>query len=265
MSWLSQWGTGSAKPQRFAAPYRKEKGNTMKIKILGMALLALAATSAFAATNASGVADGHFYHHAVGEKAAITAHDGSTTAHKLEFTRLTPGTHNTTGESITCKTSEYTGHVTTRKVTVIQLFPTYTDCKTANGVYGEVTVDPEHCSYTFFSQGARKHGTVIVDCPAGQSIKIKHPNCEITVPAQTTAETLTEGISYTNLADGTITAHVTVNTITGHHHAGACIFLGTSHKFEMKGSVTVEGFEYKEGEGTTHTLVHGAAAKITST
>ncbi len=240
---------------------------SLKLKILGLGLLAIMATSAFAVTNASGTANGHFYHHAVGEKAAITAEDGLTTAHKLEFTRLTPGSHATTGNPISCEKSQYTGEVSTRTNTVIQVYPVYTRCKTvAEGtVYDEVKVTPNGCSYTFSAQGNRQHGTVEVDCPVGKAIEIHHPNCTTTVPAQTTAATMTEGISYTNLADGTITAHVTVNTIWGQFHGGICIFLGTEQKFEMKGTVTVKGFEYKEGEAQKHTLVHGAAAGITST
>src|SRR6187549_118565 len=239
----------------------------MKVKILGAALLALAATSALAVTNASGTANGHFYHHAVGTSVAITAHDGSTTAHKLEFTRLSPGTDTTTGNGITCKTSQYTGQVTERTTSTIRLFPKYTECLTTpGGVYDEVKVHPYHCSYIFSSQGTRKHGTVSIDCPAGQSIEITHPNCTTKVPAQTaSATTLTEGISYANQADGTITATVTVNTITGHFEAGICVFLGTQQKFEMKGSVTVEGFNYVSGEGTTHTLKHEGKVAITST
>lgn len=240
----------------------------MKFKILGMAILALAATSALAVTNASGTANGHFYHHAVGEKAAITANDGEGTAHELRFTRLSAGTHNTTGSPITCKNSEYTGEVSTRTNSVIQVYPAYRECTTVeNGT--AVTVTTNGCSYTFSAQGNRKHGTVNIDCPGSLGIEIHHPNCTSTVPAQTaSASTLTEGISYTNVKEGgvdTVTAHVTVNTIQGHFEGGICVFLGTNHKFEMKGSVTVRGFEYVKGEAKNHTLVHGAAAGITST
>jgi hypothetical protein len=237
----------------------------MKVKILGMALLALAATSALAATNASGEPSGHFYHHAVGSSAAITAHSAEGTAHQLQFTRLKPGTHEAASANpISCKTSQYTSHVTARTVTSIQLYPKYTECTTVNDGTS-MTLNPNHCSHTFLSQGIREHGTVIVTCPEGKVIEVAHPNCGITVPPQTTASTLTEGISYTNLANGTITANVTVNTITAHFHTGICVFLGTNQKFEMKGSVTVEGFEYINGSGTEHTLNHGAKVAITST
>lgn len=239
----------------------------MKLKILGMALLAVTATSALAAMNASALPSGHFYHHAAQEKAAITAHDGSDFIHRLHFSRLAAGSHTeTTGESITCTTSEYTGEVATRTATTIEVFPVYKECFTTNQQttnHKEVTVKPNGCSYTFHSQGTRKHGTVTIDCPT-PGIEIIHPNCTIRVPGQTTASTLTEGISYTQVGDE-LTAHVTVNTITGHFESGICIFLGTSHKFEMKGSVTVKGFNYVDGKAKEHNLVHSGQIPITST
>lgn len=233
----------------------------MKLKILGLALLAVAATSALAVTNASGEPSGDFYHHASGTSAKIIAHEGALVpGHQLKFYGLEDGTHKTNGNKpIECDTAEYNGTVSTRSNTVIHLAPKYTNCHTETAATGTVTVNPEGCTYTFYSQGVRKHGTVEVSCPSGQSIKIKHPSCEITVPAQTTASTLTEGISYTNITDNgvpAITAHVTVNTITGHYHAGICVFLGTPHKFQMIGTAIIKGFE---------DVQNGAQIGITST
>lgn len=241
-----------------------------KLKILGMALLACAATSAFAVTNASGEPNGHFTHDALTDNAVITAHDGSETAHKLEFTRLKANSHetDTSAAAITCTTSEYQGKVTTKTTTVIELFPTYTNCYTTGDPHGSVVVDTNKCSYTFSSQGARTHGTVNIDCNHGKPIEITHQNCTIKVPAQTTAATLTEGITYDTIVENgkhALTATVTVNTITGHYESGICIFLGTSHKFQMKGSVTVSGYEYISGIATEHNLKHGAQVNITST
>jgi hypothetical protein len=237
----------------------------MKLKILGAALLALAATSAFAVTNASGTAAGHFTHEGLTNNAIITGHEGTGTAHELEFNRLQAGSHATAGaagDGIVCGTSEYTGKVEAKTVTSIQLFPIYKNCKTTDGT--SVTIDTNDCSYTFFSQGARAHGTVTVDCLAGKAIEITHPNCVIKVPAQTT---ITDGINYKTVVEGkhALTAEVTANTITGHFESGLCIFLGTNWKFEMKGSVTVKGFEYLEGNATEHTLKEGAQIPITST
>lgn len=238
----------------------------MKLRIFGMALLALAAMSAVAAMNASATPDGHFVHDGQDGEAWITAHEGATTPHALEFTRLASGTHNTTGEAIHCKTSTYLGTAASATVTSIQVTPTYTECTTSGGT--GVVVDVNGCSYTFSSQGIRKHGTVNIDCPPEKAIEITHPNCNITIPAQTTANTLTEGISYKIEPENgkhILTATVTVNTITGHFHGGICIFLGTSHKFEMKGSVTVRGFEHLGGDLLKHEPIEGPQINITST
>jgi hypothetical protein len=183
----------------------------------------------------------------------------------LEFVRLAAGTYNTTGEPpIICKTSQYTGKVEAKTVTSIQIFPKYTDCTTSgSGVIMEIN----GCSYTFSSQGAGNHGTVAINCLAGKAMEFTTPGCVTKVPAQTTASTLTEGISYKTVAEGkhALTAEVTVSTITVHFESGICIFLGTAHKFEMKGSVTVKGYEYVSGSAEPHTLVEGAQIDITST
>ncbi len=234
----------------------------MKLKILGMALLAFAATSAFAATNAFSTPAGHFYHHGPEEKAAVTAEERATTIHGLTFTRHKPNSHATEPPGIHCEKSEYTGTVNTRTVQSIQMYPKYTNCTTEDGT--KVTVHVNGCSYTFLSQGARPHATVIIDCEPNKAIEITHPNCTIKVPAQTTATTLTEGISYTQVGNE-LTADVTVRTITGHFEGGLCIFLGTNHKFEMTGSATVKGFVDVSGSASNHTLVHGAQIPITST
>ncbi len=232
----------------------------MKLKILGAALLSFAATSAFAVTHVSAATAGHFTHEGATDNAIITGHE-----HQLEFVRLAAGTYNTTGEQpIICKTSQYTGKVEAKTVTSIQMFPRHTDCTTGGS---GVTIDQNHCAYTFSSQGAGKHGTVAIDCPTGVAIEITTPGCVTRVPTQTTASTLTEGVSYKTVVEGkhALTAEVTVNTITVHFESGICIFLGTAHKFELKGSVTVKGYDYVSGSATGHTLVEGAQIPITST
>lgn len=219
----------------------------MKLKILGMALLALAATSAFAVTNASGTVAGHFTHEGPTNNARIVAHEAATTPHQLTFFHLKPGTHETDGNPIHCEKSTYEGTVTTKTVTTITMTPTYTNCTTNDEDGTKVTVDVNGCSYTFSSHGPNTHGTVTIDCPVGKQIEITHPLCTITIPAQTHATTLTGGITYDTVVENNkhaLTATVTVNTITGHYHAGLCVFLGTAQKFQMVGSVTVTGEDH---------------------
>ena len=50
------------------------------------------------------------------------------------------------------------------------------------------------------------------------------------------------GITFTTAVENNkhaLTMNVTAGGITSHYEAGICIFLGTTHKWEMKGYVTV--------------------------
>lgn len=234
----------------------------MKLKILGAALLALVATSAFAVMNASANKDiGHFVHDGKTKNAIITGHEGKKTEHALKFYRLNPGTH-TTADSppIECEKSTYVGTVSEFTVKSITMTPTYTNCATEGGVTDSVKVTVNGCGYTFYSHGGNTHGTAEIHCPAGKTIEVHHPNCTINMPAQTTAATMTEGITYDNVTENgkhALTATVTVNTITGFFEGGICVFLGTNQKFEMKGSVTITGYEDAEGvEGAQLSITH---------
>jgi|SRR6187549_1410371 len=239
----------------------------MKLKILGIALLALAATSTFAATNASATAAGHFIHHGPTNNAIITAHESAGTPHILKFFRLNVGTLETSGvEAIQCKTSQYTGTVSAKTVTSVQLYPKYTECTTGDGTI--LTVHPNGCSYTFSSQGTRKHATFQIDCEAGKAIEITHPSCTTKVPAQTIGSPLIDGVSYHNVLENDIpslTATVTVKAITVHLESGPCIFFGTNQNYEMIGAVKVTGFEDLGGSAKEHTLLEGKQIAITST
>jgi len=238
---------------------------SIKLKALGLGLLAVLATSAFAGINASATVGGHFVHHGPQNSAVITAHEAKGSLHQLKFYHLKANSHETDPDAlpIECEKATYEGTASAKSVTEITLTPTYTNCNTEGGVAGSVTVTPNGCGYKFLSQGLNKHGTVEVECPAGKAIVIKHPNCEITVPAQKAPETLTEGVVYHNVVEpngkSALTATVTLKTITGHYHGGICIFLGTSQKFEMIGSVTVKGYEDLGGanpEGLPISITH---------
>jgi hypothetical protein len=217
---------------------------SLKLKVLGLGLLAVMATSAFASMNASAKVSGHFTHAGATTNAIIKGEENKLTSHFLHF-------QGPSGKPITCEKATYEGTVTERTVQVIQVFPTYTNCATKEELTGTVKVTTNGCSYTFFSQGANAHGTVSIDCPEGKAIEIHHENCTITVGAQTpTATRLTGGINYTTTVEPVhaLTADVTVSNIDSQYHGGVCIFLGTSQKFTMTGSVTVKGFDHPGGQ-----------------
>jgi len=51
----------------------------------------------------------------------------------------------------------------------------------------------------------------------------------------------------------------------GDQEGGICIFLGTKQKFEMKGSVTIKGYEHLGGKASEHNIKEGAQIGITHT
>ncbi|HEX9967864.1 MAG TPA: hypothetical protein VGB06_07950 [Solirubrobacterales bacterium] len=196
----------------------------LKLKALGLGVLAAVAAGSIAAVNASATANGHFT---------------SGTAHVL-----IKGTENTThkvklsvdgGTTFECDEASYTGTTNSTTVTELTITPTYHKCHTTGGVIFPKTMNG--CDYVFYSQGTRVHGTVKIICPSGKAIEIHHPNCTITVG---TSHALAGGVSYTNLTQQ-LTANFTVSEIPAEYHAGACIFLGTSHKATMTGSLTIAG------------------------
>jgi hypothetical protein len=203
----------------------------LKLKILGLGVLAVMATSAFAAMNASATVSGHFTNEASDGHAAVTGTENAT--HFTEFI-------SDAGSVIRCTKASYSGTVTQATVQSITITPKYDECETPGENPTPVTVTMNGCDYTFFSN-ATTHGTVAIDCGPNNSIEIHHPNCTMTVPAQVPGATITKGITYTTTVEGkhTLTANVTVEEITTEYHGGICIFLGTNHKFKMIGSATI--------------------------
>ena len=211
---------------------------SMKLKVLGLGLLAVMATSAFAAMNASALTGGHFVS-SVSHTIIKGKETPATGVHVLEFSEE----GSTSAESkIYCTESSYEGTVQSATVTELTVIPSWEKCHTTTRTEN-FTVTENGCDFNFTvrPEGNTKHNTVHVLCPPDKAIEIHHPNCTITVPAQTV-----EGVVYTRQpASGNpdwITLDSTVKGIESQYHGGICVFLGTNHKSEMSGSVTVEGF-----------------------
>ncbi|HEX9967622.1 MAG TPA: hypothetical protein VGB06_06725 [Solirubrobacterales bacterium] len=197
-----------------------------KLKVLGLGLLAIMATSAFAVMNASATPSGHFV--SAANHTIIFGSENAT--HQVKFS--VEG-----GNTIECKKVEYHGTTETATVTEITIKPTYAECQTTGGAANSIPVTVNDCDYVFSSQGTRIHGTVTVNCPVGKAIEIHHPNCTITVGTQ---HALGGGIAYDNTHPD-LTATVTVSGIVVEYHGGACIFLGTTHTATMTGAATIQG------------------------
>jgi len=236
----------------------REKGNNMsiKLKVLGLGLLAMLATSAFAVVNASALSNGHFTAEPPTDHVIVKGTETVGTPHRLHFNEVKNEVgHPTTGLSITCTHASYHGTLegaAATTTTAVRVRPHYTECST-NGEPPhnvEVVVDPSNtgCGTNVFEFTSGGNGTVHVNC----HILIKHPNCGITIDKQTLS-----GITYDTVVEQNkhaLTMTVDVKTIVGTYHSGLCVFLGTTHYFEMTGSVTVFGEDTAGNRvGITHT------------
>jgi len=210
---------------------------SLKLKALGLGILATLAMSAVAAMNASALSNGHFTSDValttlVGSEVPGTKHQTELTAHGLEG-------------GVVCDEATY--HATTSALTVnaIRVKATYHNCHTTPSEPTTTTVTMNKCEYEFTSGGT---GTVhIVGCEAGKGIEVHHPNCTITIMPQTVS-----GVKYETDTDTTAngTKHhiitLDANTVqfATQYHGGICIFTGTNHTGTLHGSVTVRGFAH---------------------
>jgi len=229
----------------------QRKGNimSMKLKVLGLGLLAVLATSAFTAINASASVSGHFTQEI--NTATITGEETLGTPHRLKFSA-------DGGTPIECTVAHYEAtpvHPLTFEE--ITFTPTYELCKTEGAASHNITVHHQKCEYEFYSNTNASanvephkttgHATVGLWCPPeSNGILVTHPNCTMRMPPQTIKE---EGATYTTITRNgkhAITANITATGITAHYEAGICIFLGTNHTAKMEGSVTVWAENHKD-------------------
>lgn len=209
---------------------------SLKLKVLGLGLLAVMATSAFAVANAGATLGGHFTNDAANGHAVVTGTEITGSAHQLAFVRE----GGAAADEITCHNASYTGTVNALTVQSVTITPAWSNCTT--GTEGTGTAFEVHegdCVLTFTSgkTGEANH-TVDVVCGKSAGFTITHPSCHITVPPQTT-----RGVTYTTTVESNkhaITLNVAVKGITSYYESGICVFLGTTQKSEMKGSVTIK-------------------------
>ena len=218
---------------------------SIKLKALGLGLLAAMAMGAVAVLNASATTTGHFGNTATGGHALVVGTESGT--HRLKFS-IDGGT------PIECEEASYHGTVASAAVNSVRVTPTYGKCKTEGGSAGSVVVDTNECHFVFHSNtkasGSKPsgHATVTVECTDKGPLVITHPNCEIRIPSQSLT-----GVTYTPNGSE-ITLDATVGGVAAQYESGICVFLGTSHTGAMNGSVTVKG-----------TNTDGSAASISAT
>ena len=233
-------GTGAVVEYPATPAMQKGSNMSLKLKALGLGLLAVLATSAFA-MNASATGGGHF----VSESAhtnIVGTESGAT--HRLHLTAV--GSEGLIG----CSTATYSGTATTATVSQLDITPSYAGC-TTTGTATAVTVTPNGCIYRFTTEVGGTNGTAHLICPAGKSLEIHHPNCTITVPGAPLNQNI-PGVHYTRVTENgkhAITLDVNVS-FTTEYHGGICIFLGTHHEGKLNGSVTVIGKDKTTGNPT---------------
>lgn len=209
---------------------------SIKLKVLGLGLLAVMATSAFTVMNAGAAVGGHFVHDGANGHAVITGAEATGTTHSLGFVKE----GGSEAEEITCHQAAYTGTVTAGTTDTVTITPAWSNCTTGTSGSGtSFEVHENGCHFTFASGvTGETHHTVHLTCPGAKPyVEITHPNCGIRIPTQ-----LLKAVTYTTIIVNekhALTMNVTAKSITSHYESGICIFLGTTHKSEMKGSVTV--------------------------
>lgn len=223
---------------------------SIKLKVLGLGLFAMMATSAFAVVNAGATTSGHFT--TASSPTFVTGfHQDEPAAHELHFV-------SENGERIACEKRTYFGkHEGTKTTESLTITPSWDQCYTTPKT-DRWPVHENGCDLEFTSRAEpeKNDATVYIKCPTGKAIEITHPNCNITVATQEIGGEPGNGVTYTNENDGNawITMNVDV-TFAVQYHGGICIFLGTNHHARMVGDVTVTGYS-----NSTHTTRTGISA-----
>jgi hypothetical protein len=237
------------------------------LKVLGLALAAICAFGAVAASGASA-----FAFHSEKEKTIITAEHDPTSE-----TLTTFGTKSST-VSTTCKKEKFAGTAAEPSVASITVHPVYEECEAKP--FGEATVDTHGCDYILYAETTTSPKTppneletktdspVEVECTTGSSIKITAPGCTITVPPQGKLH----GVVYTNKGSGStrdITVDITVDKIKYTSSGLGCGLGGIKKEGEdgtLTGAATAKGWEdvafSKDPETHTVTATEGSQVGI---
>lgn len=203
---------------------------SLKLKGLGLALLAATAISAFGAMNASATVTGHFTHDGPEEHALVNQRSAEESVHQFHFT--------INNIVLECKEFVATGTVTKATVTQVDGSTEFIGCHTEGQEPGSVVVQTNGC----FGRGtSNSTGAITSDlvCPAGKTVTVAHPNCTMSVPPQSGMSGFTV---FTTTVDGKHAITLGANVkYTLHYESGFCIFLGTTHTFSITGSTIIRG------------------------
>jgi hypothetical protein len=203
----------------------------IRLKIMSLTVLVAMVAWGVNAMDASSNGGGHVVTEL--SRTIVGSEGGS---HKVHLTN-----HGLEGE-IGCAEVSYTSTLEAATATSVLITPAYTGC-TTTGSGTAVFVDMNECKYRFtVAEGTTDstEQTAHLECPAGKSIKVTHPNCTITIHPQT----INTGLTYTRVTNATtgvdeITVDVNVQFTTTRH--GLCQAIApTNGTGTLKGSVTAQ-------------------------
>ena len=210
---------------------------SLKLKALGLGLLAMVVMSAFVVMNAAAKTGGHVVAETTNWNLKVT--EGPGEAHRVHL--ISHGL----GGQIGCTVPNY-GNPSYSAATQseLTLAPTFGGCSTTGD--SDVTVTMNGCHYKFsvaLGTVDATEQTAHLLCPGPTKfVQVHHDNCTITIHPQT----VDTGITYTKITEpGETKDYITVDVnveFDTTYHSGICIFTGTPHTGTLKGSATVEAF-----------------------
>lgn len=197
---------------------------TRKFKALGLALMAV---FAFGAVAASGASAASFHSEVAGTILTGSADNNQVFA--------------VNGITLTCTNATFKGTAAEETQGSVTVFPEYSNCGDNIGhAHGTVPVDTTGCAYVFgATTNASGHLPVEVECTSGKKIVITDTSCTISVGPQTA----TNGVQLTNLGSGSgrsVTVHATATVAITKGGQAGCFFLGNSGTYT--GTASLAGF-----------------------
>ena len=224
---------------------RKEQIMIRNLKALGLALVAVLAMSAVAASGAS--AHFEFTSGATTTNTWLTGE--ATTAQKLAIGTAT----------IECSTATFSHTVLTATTSEVTIDASYSNCKQSTR---EVHVRMNGCDYLLTGEKTENggHGKVHIKCPAGVHIEFEITTCNATEACIVTMaeQTATEGVTYVNNPGGndiTVVATATVGVTCeapGKINEGGgtlCAAIRSVKTGKYTGTTTLKAFNDTEPEG----------------
>lgn len=206
----------------------------LKLKALGLGLIATLAIGGFLAMNAPAETGGHF--------TSENAHTELKGEQATTLTFIEPAV----GVELSCKNAAFFGTVSTTTVTEFTLIPVYSEC--SSPFFGGAIITMHECDYIFtIGKKSTVDNTFHLTCPNGKQVEIDQTSpfgtCVITLKPQTP---IGGGIAYTTGGSGKtheLLLDVTWSSVHVERHGGFCGTLKTTTSgTELKGTITFRGF-----------------------